>query len=867
MRKLFRFISPFIRKETFIILTLIVTTVLIYHYLITSPKTMILGDAPRFNGYISMIVKYSLKNYGQFGFWDQFISGGMSWISHPSGYHFSPVGWLTILLFDDPRLAGRFFELVYVILASCVFYSLLRVLGLSKITGLLISIPYIANEYAIVFSINGWMEEFMAFMLLPATVVFLWLGITRVNYWFMIFGAFVMSLNFFDNSYYVLHYNIITILWISFSLGVKLFWDSKRKTKKVIIKQLLPYFYLNFTFWIVFIGISAIKWIPLLEFRSLSARNYLPLSQIESSGEVMDFTFLVERFRNYLIPGTAASSLEQLGNNFVFAIIIFFVIYTLIKRTKIYLIFLTLLLLGIWGFLANRLPLDLYAFFYNFLPGFKSNMHPYRFFIIMNFAFFVCLALGFEIIIKQRRFSLFRYSGYFIGIIIFISSVSYALRIFGTPSPYINYDYKGELEKTRNIRVIKNINYDKPPEINGEIPDNLLLTLSHIAKEYKPEGKIRSTFIDSDNIINTLQAFYGELPIIHPPYDAVSPTYLYSVSASGYNYNLPSPENSKQLNLIKNQYKINSVLNIRFQIHQKEYSEYRGCRKLDVYDKKITDTVSYKKDVCEFLEQRISPIIVNNKGGIFYDKNVLPKVFLIPESVLIISDNRFNDYSGFIAKRLMFHPDFDEKKISLFSGGNSYLDDYTPEHLRKFKAVILVDPKIRKKPYTEKLIRDYQKAGGNILSLNSKYISYNSLHERSFSIWTEKNAWNYSKEDGDKLTTLFKSLSKFKDYTGRININKFTPEDLVFNVTTKKDNTVLQYSDSYFPGWKATINGERTFVYMADGMVKGIVIPDKGTHTVKLYYAPDSMRIGAIITLTTIMGLLITVLFKKIYHF
>ena len=210
----------------------------------------------------------------------------------------------------------------------------------------------------------------------------------------------------------------------------------------------------------------------------------------------------------------------------------------------------------------------------------------------------------------------------------------------------------------------------------------------------------------------------------------------------------------------------------------------------------------------------------------------------------------------------MFHPDFDEKKISILSGGSPYLDDYTRELLGQFSLVLLVDPKIKNKINTKNLIHDYQKAGGNVLTLNSRYVPYGSLHKRSSSIWTEKSAWSYSEEDKERLSKSFKRLINNGRASLEVKIDRFTPEDILLNFSTQNDNVVLQYSDSFFPGWKAEIDGQKTNVYMADGLVKGILIKDKGKHIVRFYYDPDSFKKGAAVTLTTILILAVLLLRK-----
>lgn len=810
-------------------LALVIITLFNYQFLIFAPNTIVFGDAARFNGYFAMIIKYSLLNYGQFGLWDQFISSGISWISHPSGLQFSPVAWLAILFFNDPTYAARFMELLYVSVAAVSFYFLLRVLNLSRTTSFLASIPYIANQYTFMFGVNGWFEEFIGIMLLPLTTALLYLGLTKKSYIYIFLGSLAMSLNFFDNTYYVFHYNAIALLWFESVLGLKIIWENKQNGIKKIAEQIFFYTKLNVVFWLVFIGISAIKLLPLLEFRDLSARSFISLAEAEK--EITSFQVLWERLLNFFIPPGHTTVFTQYANVLGLFFLLISIIYFLKKRTLIYGLFLSLFVIGIWGILASNLPIDLYAFMYSYLPGFNSNKYPFRFIIIAQFAFMVCMALGLDVLINQKKVFLGKILGIFLGLVLFFSTIVYMLYAFSNTSYVIKLNLKDEIKKSND--------------------NNLLVKLSKIIKEEKSEGRMYSTFYSGSSpfIATNAELFLGEIPSVQHSYANVMPTYEYLSFKNG--------TSQDSLELTKKKYKIFSILNVRYQLQQPENFEYEGCSKLSLLQQNAADALENPKPsegVCQYLENRLSPLTKTRDGGIYYDKFVLPKIALIPYPMLLISDNRFNDFSGFIAKKIMFHPDFDIKTITILSSKRNF-EDYSIDELRSFPILILVDPKVKNKVKFEKTKKEYQKTG-KLLELKSNWITYENLHERSGSLWTDKPAWSYSQEDGDTLSEVFKNLSSLNASSGNVSIKKFTPEDLIFEVETPHYNTVLQFSDSYYPGWKAKIDEKQTSLYMADGLVKGVVIPKKGKHIVRMYYSPGSLKIGAAITITTILALI-----------
>lgn len=844
-------IFPMIRKILFrfsdliFILVLIALTIPVYKFLLTVPLYSVIGDAQRYNGYQAYIIKHSIENYGQFALWDQFLSSGMSWISHPGGALFFPTTWLIITFFKDMMFGSRIFFFIHAITASISMYFLLRVLGLQKITSFLISATSSSTQYALIFGINGWFEEFFGLTLMPLTTGLLWLTFTKKSYICAILGGLVMSLHFFGNSYYVFHYNVIAILWIELAFLIRELWSVFRK-KKRDWRDVLKYAISNIIFWAVFVGISAIKLLPLLEFRGISARSVLPLSIIETPNGVMSFQFFYKIFRDFIIPAGHTDSFTHWANDLAIFFIILSIFYFLFKRSFKYGIFLGLFIIGVWGYFANLIPVDLYAFIYTFLPGFNSNQYPYRFMIIIHFAFLGLAALGLDILIR-RKFRIFNLLGIALGLVILIATISYSRVTTASLKFQKAVDIKNELEKFPNFKVVKTKELNTPPSLIGKIPENLLAILSSISSKYGYEGRTYSTFNSLEKGFSSINIFNGKIRSVHHSYQQIVPTYQFGIT----------PQGSFQDNLerTKKRYKIFSVLNTRFQLQQKEYSEYSGCNKLSSSKVEALDEIKPSDGVCEFLGGRLISIITKEEGGIYYDKEVLPKFSLIPYPILLISDNRFNDYSGFIAKQIMFHPDFDINTMTVLSGGSSYLDEYNLEILKQFSGVLLVEPKIKDKKNADSTLKQYEKNGGKILYLTSKWNHYESLHERSGSVFTNKPAWTYSDKDSQLLSNLFNSLKTNKKQDS-IDVKKFTPEDVLLSVETIKDNQVLQFSDSFYPGWKAEVDKKPANVYMADGLVKGVVIKDAGDHEVRFFYSPDSFKKGAIISSLTAFAIL-----------
>ncbi len=54
-------------------------------------------------------------------------------------------------------------------------------------------------------------------------------------------------------------------------------------------------------------------------------------------------------------------------------------------------------------------------------------------------------------------------------------------------------------------------------------------------------------------------------------------------------------------------------------------------------------------------------------------------------------------------------------------------------------------------------------------------------------------------------------------------------------------------TDSFFPGWHATVDGKSTPILEVDGGVRGIVV-EKGAHQIDMRYRPWTVFLGGALT-------------------
>ena len=91
---------------------------------------------------------------------------------------------------------------------------------------------------------------------------------------------------------------------------------------------------------------------------------------------------------------------------------------------------------------------------------------------------------------------------------------------------------------------------------------------------------------------------------------------------------------------------------------------------------------------------------------------------------------------------------------------------------------------------------------------------------------------------------------------GKTRIVNYTPTEIEISLASSKDG-LLFLSDSYYPGWKALVDGKETPIYRANYAFRAVIVP-KGKHRVVLKYQPRSFRYGGIISIFS-LGMMVLV--------
>lgn len=97
------------------------------------------------------------------------------------------------------------------------------------------------------------------------------------------------------------------------------------------------------------------------------------------------------------------------------------------------------------------------------------------------------------------------------------------------------------------------------------------------------------------------------------------------------------------------------------------------------------------------------------------------------------------------------------------------------------------------------------------------------------------------------------------DASDSVEITNYSANKIEFKVKTQ-NGAYLLLTDTFYPGWQVTVNNQKEEILRADTSYRAVEVPP-GESTIVMSYSPTSFRVGAIISVVsilTLIGLLIT---------
>ena len=154
----------------------------------------------------------------------------------------------------------------------------------------------------------------------------------------------------------------------------------------------------------------------------------------------------------------------------------------------------------------------------------------------------------------------------------------------------------------------------------------------------------------------------------------------------------------------------------------------------------------------------------------------------------------------------------------------------------------------------------------NLKSLPRFYLANN------FSLYDSSNfGEKFFSEDFDPQKTILlqNEISGLKNnadtQAATASLEEYSPNKISIKTNSQNDN-ILFLSDTYYPGWEAFVDGQKTEILKAFYSFRAVVVP-AGVHTVNFVYNPVAFDIGRLVSIISI-GITCCLIFavKKIWY-
>ena len=708
---------------------------------------------------------------------------------------------ITILGFFIPNdlLSIRLQVFLHLLLAGVSFFYLLSVLKVRIPARVLGSICFVVNDYVYFVVYRGFLTETYNLVWMTLSVAFLWQALFKKKPLYAILCGIALAMHVIAMISYTLYFTGIILIFLTF-----FYFLYQRAYKREQITK--TFIFLGKTIGIIvitFFGISAIKLLPVLQYSWYSTRTSYPLYKVFVPGtwELATLDSLAHYVTNFLIPQ------GQVPLKYGFAIILTFLantlffillLYSFAKKSKEIVFFWMLTFFMFWAAMGKHAILDLYKIFYYTLPGIKTLNYPQRLFIITNLALPLLASFGFDVM--WQNIKRFRYIHYIILAFILAPIILYV-----------------RAQMLHYIAIT--------PDHRTFHPHNIFAQqVTNLGKQDASPYHVLSTYFQDSKTVGSYTAIYHNFLLANPPLESFQLSYqhmpLYSMIS-----HIPTDD------FLQKKYKYIRLMNIKYNVTSENYDDH---------------ATQYKTLL--FTQQNHN----REDGSIYQIKNPNPYLSTTPFVLLFVGNNT-KDFNSLKVKSLVLSKDFDIQKYSIFST-NQNINSLS---LSQFNGII----------FDDSVSVPNNLKGIPTLQLHFSTNNYSDIGERSDSIFYKNPAVYLSASEQKKFDTFLQKFdfnsqnSSLQNNTFQIKLLSLTPENIIFSVITQKTIPVT-IADMYFPNWSATIDTKKTSVFMADGLLKGVLIP-QGKHVITLEFTPIFFYIGSGITGISVLTLLLY-LYKKI---
>jgi uncharacterized membrane protein YfhO len=88
-----------------------------------------------------------------------------------------------------------------------------------------------------------------------------------------------------------------------------------------------------------------------------------------------------------------------------------------------------------------------------------------------------------------------------------------------------------------------------------------------------------------------------------------------------------------------------------------------------------------------------------------------------------------------------------------------------------------------------------------------------------------------------------------------VKIVSYEPERVIIEADLASEGYLI-LTDTYYPGWRARVDGKESPIMRANLLFRAISLP-AGQHEVEFSYEPASSKIGAAVSLATLLAIVV----------
>ncbi|MDQ5825954.1 MAG: YfhO family protein [Chloroflexota bacterium] len=139
------------------------------------------------------------------------------------------------------------------------------------------------------------------------------------------------------------------------------------------------------------------------------------------------------------------------------------------------------------------------------------------------------------------------------------------------------------------------------------------------------------------------------------------------------------------------------------------------------------------------------------------------------------------------------------------------------------------------------------------------YLSDNvtaAADEEQALIWLREATWDTARSYSAVAETTADKLGGIRHQPGvspgNVEVLEYTSGNIRLRVNADRPS-LLVVSESWYPGWRAALDGQPVEILRTNYLSQGVVVPE-GSHTIEMRYQSDALNLGAVLSLLGLLG-------------